>query len=102
MSTPRAATVSSVRPSAAVADERIVWLIVSPVVSAAAMIAVPSIEPGDDQRAAGRTPADVPHAEAEEHPVAQTEHRDDEQGGHESSDDDGEQASPPGCRRRGS
>ena len=45
---------------------------------------------GDDQRAAGRTPADVPHAEAEEHPVAQTEHRHDEQGGHESSDDDGE------------
>ncbi len=46
---------------------------------------------GDDQRAAGRTPADVPHAEAEEHPVAQPEHGHHEQGGHESADDDGKQ-----------
>ena len=44
-STPFAATTSSVWPSAAIADERIVWLIVSPVASAAAMIAVPSIRP---------------------------------------------------------
>src|SRR5689334_780819 len=36
---------SSVRPSAAVADERIVWLMLSPVDSAAAMITVPSIDP---------------------------------------------------------
>src|SRR4249919_1348636 len=42
---PLAATTSSVCPRAAVAEERIVWLIVSPVASAAAMIAVPSISP---------------------------------------------------------
>jgi hypothetical protein len=42
---PFAATVSSVEPSALTAVERIVWLIVSPVVSAAAMIVVPSMSP---------------------------------------------------------
>jgi hypothetical protein len=38
-------TISSVAPSWATAVERIVWLMVSPVVSAAATIAVPSMSP---------------------------------------------------------
>ena len=42
---PRAATSSSVWPSDEIAEERIVCVIVSPVASAAAMIAVPSISP---------------------------------------------------------
>ena len=51
-------------------------LIVSPVASAAAMIAVPSMSPSDDQRAAARAAADVADAEPEEDPVAQREHGD--------------------------
>src|SRR5918996_2093827 len=42
---PFGAIVSSVAPSVATAVERIVWLIVSPVVRAAAMIVVPSMSP---------------------------------------------------------
>ena len=42
---PSAETTSSVAPSCAIASERIVWLIVSPVTSAAATIVVPSISP---------------------------------------------------------
>ena len=42
---PLAPMISSVFPSAVVADERIVWLMVSPVAKAAEMIVVPSISP---------------------------------------------------------
>ena len=51
---PSAATTSSVRPSAVTAEARIVWLIVSPVASAAAMIVGAEHQPDDDQHRARR------------------------------------------------
>ena len=59
------------RPSAATAVERIVWLIVSPVASAAAMIVVPSIEPATISAVRAGPAAHVAHAEPEEDAVAQ-------------------------------
>ena len=85
------------------ADERIVWLIVSPVASAAAMIAVPSIEPDDDQRGAAAAAAHVAHAEAEEDAVAQREDaRRAPSAMPSSTDEHGGERVRPGCRRASS
>ena len=75
-STPRAATTSSALPSAATAVERIVWLMVSPVARAAAMIVVPEHRAGDDQGCARRASPGVADAEPEEHAVARREYGD--------------------------
>ena len=53
------------------------WLIVSPVASAAAMIAVPSISPITISRRAPAPARDVPERELEEDAVAERERDDD-------------------------
>ena len=55
---------------AVTADVRIVWLIVSPVVSAAAMIVVPSISPTTISARASAAARDVAQAELEQDAVA--------------------------------
>ena len=60
-------------PSACDGVERIVWLIVSPVASAAAMIVVPSISPTTIRAERARRRRSVAHAQLEEDAVAQGE-----------------------------
>ena len=71
---PFAPTTSSVLPSAAVAEERIDWLIVSPVASDGGEDHRRQHQPDHDQRGAAPPPARVPDTEPEEDPVAQRKH----------------------------
>ena len=65
---PRADTISSVSPSAAVAVVRIVWLIVSPVTSAAPTIVVKERAP--KRRTPSRTPSNLLAAETPDRRLA--------------------------------
>ena len=95
---PRAATTSSVGPSAWTAAERMVWLIVSPVASAAVMIAVPSMSPSTIRALRPRPAASIADAEPEEDPVAEREHGDRAQRRREHGDRARRPVNRPGCQ----
>ena len=80
---PGTATTSSVRPRASIAVPRMVWLIVSPVASEAAMIVVPSIRPRTISADRAAAAAGVPDAEPHQDGVAGGEDREGREGGRE-------------------